>query len=247
MTTRVATIYFETLTLERSLYNGKFTLPAVKKGLAPVIVEIRDHTQGEKLPHVIGAGVVRRQIVGQEIAADLVKALGSGAPGMNPNCGPGIWLVRDFAPVLDERGIPQKDLDGRVVLEELSPEQKAQFFTEDRQAAEARQDAWIKALLDEADALWADPNPGKRIMIGPQHKAACIYAGRKREWLMDFKAGDRISCPFCQVAVPLGAAVCQNCHNVIDSVKYERLKASVGNQKLNAPGTPGGVPIQANV
>src|ERR1035437_3370539 len=104
MTTKVASIYFMPCRLERPLYGGLFTIPAVPKSTQPAILEVRDHTQWEKQPHILGGQKKPTTICGEQVAHDIVQHWTMGALGQTVDCGRGIWKVRKTLPDLNPNG-----------------------------------------------------------------------------------------------------------------------------------------------
>jgi hypothetical protein len=224
VTAKVASIYFEEKEVERPLYSGKFKFPAVAKGGKPFILTIPDHHQSERMPYSVGGGKIARLITGQEIAHDIVQMLAHNGLGMSPQCGPGIWQVREFEPICDEHGVPQKDFDGRVQLVELSAEVKARYFAEDQAEASARQIAWADYLVGQGDMMDADPQQKLGQFITPAMRLAAAWSGLTPTWNQKSKTGDSILCPYCGSSIRKAIAVCPICQNVVDSKKFEALK-----------------------
>lgn len=236
MKVRIASIYFEGRKLNRSQYGGMYEVPSVKKGENPFILEVPDKGQMDKLPHIIGGGHIRRVITGEEIAHDIVQHWAQNGMGMKPEVGPGIWQIREFLPVVNEHGIPQKDSDGRVMINEVSEEQKKEWFAEDLAFNIARQDRWIEHLIGEGDRMAL--NPKEIPYITSSMKAAVKYSGRQREWTLELKSGDRSVCSFCGMSIVSNVIICTHCHEVLDAKRYQankdRIAAAAGSGGVKA-------------
>ncbi len=225
MTKTVASIYYEERRAERTLYGGNYHMPAVPRGAKPALLQVTDKTQLERMPHIVGGGLIPRHIAGEEIANDIVKHWTEGVLGMTGNVGPGIWIVRDVIPILDENGIPVMDALKIVQTRPATEAEKAAMWAEDLAEAVAKQARWGEYNIQQGDALANDQNTKMRLLIGPTMKASCKYYGREREWMDELKDGDVKSCVFCFKSVDRRVLVCPHCQNVVDRAAYDKLTA----------------------
>jgi hypothetical protein len=223
MTRTVCSIYFEPRHLERPLYGGVFDAPAVPKNAKPFLLEVRDHNQLEKLPHIVGGGQFPRTILGEHIALDIVKHWSEGALGMTPECRPGVWIVRDVIVIADENGTPLKDAFNAVQTRPATPEEKDAMWQADLAENTMAQNRWADYLIGQGDTLDSDPNLAMKLNISNLMRSACKYRGRDRGWLQELKDGDAKTCPFCLKSLDIRAIVCQHCHNVVDQAGYAKL------------------------
>ncbi len=223
MTKQVASLYFQSCHLERTLYGGVFDAPAVAKNDKPFLITVRDHMQLEKLPHIVGGGQFPRTILGENIAADIVKHWSEGALGMTPECRPGVWTVRDVIVIADETGTPLKDAFGAVQTRPATPEEKEAMWQADLAENTMAQNRWADYLIGQGDVLDGDPNPAMKLLISKLMIAACKYRGRDRGWLQELKDFDAKTCPFCLKSLDVRAVVCQYCSNVVDQAAYAKL------------------------
>ncbi len=238
MTRTVATIYFRQCHLERTLYGGVFDAPAVAKGDKPFLLEVRDHNQLERLPHIVGGGQFPRTILGQDIAVDIKKHWSEGALGMTPECRPGVWVVRDVVVIADETGTPLKDAFGSVQTRPATPEEKETMWQEDLAENTMAQARWADYLVSRADTLFADPNPAMRILIDPTMRTAAKYRGREREWLDEARDLDAKNCQFCLKSLPIKAIKCMYCGEIVDREGYSKMSqqgSPVAKQPLPPP------------
>ncbi len=236
MTRIVASIYFEARHLERTLYGGVFDAPAVPKGGKPALLEVRDHNQLERLPHIVGGGQFPRTILGEHIAADIVKHWSEGALGMTPECRPGIWVVRDVIVIADETGTPLKDAFGAVQTRPATPEEKEAMWRADLAENSMAQARWADLLIGQGDRLDGDPNPAMKLLISNLMINACKWRGRDRGWLQELKDFDAKTCPFCLKSLDIRAIKCQYCDEVVDQAGYAKLTAK---PTLPPPAIPG--------
>lgn len=223
MTRTVASIYFEPRHLERSLYGGVFDAPAVPKNAKPFLLEVRDHNQLEKLPHIVGGGQFPRTILGQNIAEDIRKHWSEGALGMTPECRPGIWIVRDVIVIADESGTPLRDAFGAVQTRPATQEERDAMWQADLAENTMAQNRWADLLIGQGDTLANDPNPSMQLLISPLMRSALKYRGRDRAWEQELKDGDAKSCQFCMKSLDIRAIKCQFCGEVVDREAYAKL------------------------
>lgn len=237
MTKTIASLYFEERRLTRPLYGGNFYAPAVPKGAKPFLLEVRDHRQPEKQPHIVGGHIIPRTITGEEIAADIVLHWTSGALGMKGDVRPGIWVVRDTITQVDENGVPIKDVFGAVQYRPATDEEKAAMWAEDVAENTACQARWGEFKIAVGDSYAKDENSKMRLLIDPTMKAAAKYYGRDREWLDELKDGDTKTCQFCFKAIDARVLTCPNCREVVDRKGYD---AATAKPPVPPPLNPGG-------
>ena len=206
----IASIYPLEQTAERPLYQGFYHLPAVKKGEPPFLLPVNDKVQIERELYIAGHGEKRTSVPGEEIAPDILREWTTGAPGMSPFCGPGIWMVRDEV---------VEDGARRAATEQ----EKARMFAEDHEAAKQRQAAWLEYQIVEGDRLGDDPKTRKAVT--PLMKLSARYMGRERKWLEEMRDSDVRACPFCTKHIPAGAIKCPECGEIVDFEAYARLQA----------------------
>lgn len=220
----VASIFFDDTRVDRAIYGGQFVLPAVPRGAPPYILEIRDHIQMEDLPFISGGGRVPRVIAGEHIAADVVEHVAMLGRGMSVECGPGVWVVRDQVPLLDQDGAWIIDANNKPETRPATEAEKQAMFAEDHAFALRRQDSYCQLLIGQGDAYAV--NPKETILITPRMKKACIHAQRERDWLTDLKDGDVRLCPYCMKSIDSRAIKCPNCSEVVDVAKHAALIAA---------------------
>lgn len=225
MTKTVATIYYESRNLTRSLYGGNFHVPAVAKGGKPFLLEVRDHNQPEKQPHIVGGRIVPRTITGEEIAADIIQHWTTGVLGMTGDVRPGIWVVRDTIPMLEDNGTPIRDVYGIVQSRPATEAEKAAMWAEDLAENVACQARWGDFNILQGEVYATDTNTKMRLLINPTMKASATYYGREVEWSDELKHDDRKLCQFCGKSIARGIVKCQFCHEIVDRAAYDKLTA----------------------
>lgn len=227
MTKTIASINFEPLSADRAIYQGRFRVPAVKRGDKPFILTVKDHIQIETMPWFKGTFngkqiQEKRTITGEEIANDLINDWTRTHPDMNPQCCAGVWLVRESVALLDEKGEPQLDADGRQAMRPATAEEKQAMFAEDEAAAKQGMAALGQKWIQKGDIMAEDI---KQIPLIPNcSKTAARYYGRDRKWLHDLTDSDIQKCPFCTKLIPADAAKCFSCNEVVNRKRYDELK-----------------------
>lgn len=237
MTKTIASLYWEACHAERTLYGGNFHLPPVKRGDKPALLTVSDHVQLEKLPYLMGGGQKPVTIFGEEIAADIVTQWASNALGMTPECGPGIWVVRDTIPLTHPDGTLMIDAAKRAQFRQATEEEREAMWQEDLQNAVARQAKWGEFLIQQGDIYASDPAGKQVILITGVHRRAAIHYGREREWLHELKDGDRKYCQFCQKPIGTLVVKCPHCSEVVDRKRYDEL---TGKAPIAPPLKPAG-------
>lgn len=222
-TTKVATIYYEERYLSRPLFCGNFHAPAVPKGDKPFILEVRDHIQPERMPHIVGGRRIPVTIHGEEIARDIIQHWTTGVLGMTGDVHPGIWVVRETITLRDDSGTPVKDVYGAVQSRPATDEEKTAMWAEDLSENKAAQTRWAEFNIQQGDVLASDSNTKMRLMIGPTMKLSVKYQGRERDWCEEMKDDDVKACKFCFKSIDSRVVVCPECKNVVDPQRYAEL------------------------
>lgn len=228
MTKTIASIYYEDLSAERSIYGGRWKVSAIQKGAAPFLLEVKDHYQMETEPWFRGSFggkqlQVKKLVAGQEIAVDLLTQWTGSHPDCTPDCSPGLWIVRDVIYLSDENGKPILDGDGKQQFRPATAEEASRMFAEDLAAAVRRQAAWGEKAIQKGDMMAEDP---KRVQFIPDYcKASATYYGRDRAWLRALTDGDIKTCQFCAKVIASNVVKCPHCTEVVDPVRYAALKA----------------------
>jgi hypothetical protein len=245
-TCRIASVHFAPVTAKRNYRGQAYRIPAATLGGEPVVIEVRDLIQrdwGSML-----AGTNKRQehrwpVLGEEIAHCLVgewTGTTSVGPGMNPQCHPGIWVVRDRLPVTEttQKGI----IDGEVTYEErmvLDAENKTTFraatpgecaamWAEDLAAARSadRQYAeWCWRQGNHIVEIWrrgGEPVPRE---MPPVYKMAAKQYGLEAEWLKEAAASDSRQCPHCGALGSKHTFICAHCTQPTDLEKWAQFQA----------------------
>ncbi len=223
MIKKIASIYFDDVELDRDLYGGHYRIAAVPKGAEPTIIIIKDEVQRWQQPHIFQKAIKRDHISALSIALDCILHWTRNAPGMSPDCHPGIWLVRDEMPLLKENGLPETDADGKQQTRAATDEEKELMWAEDLAHARVADAAWAAFRIQQADAWYETPKD--RMFIGTNHRRAAQHYGKERAWLKTLQETDQKQCQFCKTHNQFDAVICANCHQIIDVVRYRQLKA----------------------
>ena len=208
----VARIFFDECIVERPIYGGFFRLPAVPRESPPFLILIHDHTQWEPQPFISGGKSIPRLVMGEHIARDIYEHTATMGMGMSVDCGPGIWVVRDSVPWVNEENIEQPS------WRPASDEEKQEMFNEDLTNAILRQQRYGQFLISQGDGY--DKNPKERILITNRMRAAVRYYDREREWLQTMKDGDLKLCAYCMKSIDARAIKCPSCNEIVDAAKH---------------------------
>lgn len=242
---QIASIYFSTVKASRPLYGGYYEIPAVpkeesdrKKAVLPAgvslgpggtfLLNIDQKIQRSQEPGPDGKRKVVQQylVTDREISTDILREWTRETVGMTPDCGPGMWIVRDEVPLLNDDGTPQFDQDRRALWRQATDEEKKEMWAEDFAKAKERDANWAQYLINDGDRLAEDPK--MRVLIGPLNKQACRAYGRDREWLEELKDGDTKVCDFCTKRIAVNAIKCPHCQEIVDPRRYAQKQAEFG-------------------
>lgn len=238
MTKKIASIYYyKSARITRDAYNGVFELQVVPKGAPPFILEVRDHYQMVESTFGAPKGIdgrprrTRETITGEAIAADLIshwtsgQHLGPVLGGSNPQCRPGIWIVRDTVPLCGEDGQPIVNADGAQEFRAATKEECDQMFKEDLRENEAVQRTWGQKQIDLGQGMSDDP---KKIPWIPEFcRIAAVYYGHNPFWLSRPADADVKQCPVCSKSISVRALKCPFCTEVVDPKAYALHRAEV--------------------
>ena len=225
MTSKVATIYFAPVKAER-LYGGPYEMPGVPLNGDPVILTVTDRVQIEQGPYQLGSNGKRSRrrhiVLGEVIARCIVGEWTEHGVGMNPQCRPGIWAVRERVPLLHLDGTPEIDADGISMWREATADERHQMWQQDLAAARLADKRYANLLFLQANAMAEEP---KLIpFIAPNARLAAKHYGYDAEWLKDDAALNVKSCQYCTKVIPAKAVKCPKCTEVVDVEAYAVLE-----------------------
>lgn len=149
-----------------------------------------------------------------QVADDLINSWAGGALGRNDSEGaiPAIWRSEGAKKVNGVWVIPQHEID---------------FHRQ-------QQDGVLNRLVQMARIFHqskVDPLPVMR-------DAAVFLKISGEEWQHEMTSDARFECPYCKAVNKNGAAVCQNCNNVINQVEFERIRAMIQRAENSLEGLP---------
>lgn len=149
-----------------------------------------------------------------QVADDLINSWSGGALGRHDNQGaiPAIWRSEGAKKINGVWVIPQEEIDFN------------------RQ----QQEGVLNNLVLMARFLFnnkQDPFPVMR-------KAAEFLKIEGEAWQHDMTSDARFNCPYCKAVNQRGAAVCQNCNNIIDQAQYERIRNLIQRSENAIEGLP---------
>lgn len=223
----IASIYFDDIKFDRERCGCRIRIPAVPNGGTPEMVAIANHQEWVQRLMAEGGGKETRTITAQELASDFINEVCLLGLWTSPECGPGVWIVRDQVMTGTEKR-PNPDGTGMIdvpAYREATKKEHEAMFAEDWEKAKLRQAAYADVLIMKADRFDADPNPENRRWISALMRKACKYAGRQRPWLPELSHQDVKHCQFCTKPVPAAAVKCHHCNEIINFEKYAELEA----------------------
>jgi hypothetical protein len=249
MTTKVASVHFWPLHADRAMFQPQthFFLKAVPYGGQPDIIEIKDQMQIEQGPHILSMDAKRRSqhnypIASMAVAQDVVGCW-SNKLGVTESQGPGVWVVRDRVPEVDDKGLQLVDFDKKGVFRPTTQKEFDAMFQEDLENARRRTMEYARWCVQEGNTLAAVP--AKIPLIPPEYREAARYLKSsgfltaELPWVMRTEQviQNIKECPLCTEVIPRKAIVCPKCQQVIDAAGLlafdERMKADAG-KKLKA-------------
>lgn len=199
-TIAVCSIYPLRVGIERPLLTpeNQFWLEPVdrlggEKDVQPFVLTVNEQYQLERLPIT---GIEHKVTIGaEEIANDLVIHATQMAPGMKPECRPGVWIPED----------------GKTwVNRELETNLQAQLN-------------WMDLQYNAGSQLALTPE-GKKA-ITRLMRVSAKYLGRNPEWILPTTAADVKECQWCTKMIPAKAVVCPSCNQIVDFERYAQLEA----------------------
>ncbi len=250
-TSRIASVHFAPVSVNRNYNSKPFQIPAIAFGAQPNILSVHDLIEKDWGSISNGPGGNRRQelrylVLGEEIARDLVGEWTEHGRGMNPECHPGIWMVRDRLPVMETD--PKTDVEsavldgfGKQTYRDPSPEEMARMWEEDLLNAR-------RADRLYAEWCWAD---GNRIaektkdyqLVPPNYKHAARHYGLDADWLRQAAAIDSRPCPHCGKLGPKQYFICQFCQQPVDMARWAEFQVQKESALKNAIRVPVVAPV----
>jgi hypothetical protein len=144
---------------------------------------------------------------------------------MNPQCHPGIWIVRDRLPILDEvTGASMRDADDKALWRPATDDERAEMWEMDLQFNRTAQEAYSLALFENANGI--DQDKRLRKFIPREAHLAARYYGWDAEWLRNNGvAVAPKTCIFCAKSIPGTAIKCPHCLEIVDIPAYAAQEA----------------------
>lgn len=239
MRATIASIHFAPVECDRTTFGfGFFRMPAVAPGAEPATIFISDKVQIEEGPYQWGQNGKRSKHkyphAGETIARDVVGHWTQNGLHMRPDCRPGIFLVRERIPLLQQSGAPVVDADGIPQWRDATDWEKSEMYTQDLADSRKADRAYASALYVKANAM-AD-NPKLIPLISEATKLGAKHYGLEAEWLKENAATDVKPCPMCTKIIARHAILCPFCHGVADLDKWAQSEV-IKNQALKGART----------
>lgn len=230
----IASVHFAPVFARRLYQGAPYEMDACTLGGEPVILELQDSVQRDEGAMSLGSGGKRQQlrylVLGEETAADLVGEWTLSGLGMNPDCRPGIWMVRERIAVMETD--PENPKQKKMVLDPLTQKQVFRQAT-----AEEKREMWEEDLAKnrEADRMyaewcWADGNrigdlKGGLLLVPKNYKLAAGQYGLDAEWMKQASSLNSHPCPHCDKLISRTAMMCKYCAQPVDLKKWAKWQA----------------------
>lgn len=257
-TTKVASIYFAPLYTRRGYRGAPYKLPAVPRGQDPAILECHDLIQRDWGPMIQGTN--KRQeyrwlVTGDEIARDIVGEWTGdtvGSHGMDPQCHPGIWIVRDRIAVTEQHGklvnsemtFEERqvlDAENKQVFRPATPTEMRDMWEEDLEAARAADRNYANWCWNRGNALYASQQRGE---VGVLKEVPLVFKlgarqyGLDAEWLKEASSVEMQACPHCEKTIGKTAMMCKFCSQPVDLRRWAQWQSKKDAALLDAQTAP---------
>jgi len=207
----IASIYPLTVGISRPRFipTGQFWIEGVPANCSadvirervknPVYKVIEDQYESNRAP--VSHMEIKEKFSAEEVGLDFLKHATQGSPGMSAGCHPGVWMCADPG----QGGEPGKATEAEI--------------TAGRQA----QSLFFADRMEFANSLATDPRSAKAITW--LMRVAAMGLGREPAWLNPPSDLDVTECPYCRKNVPVNAATCFGCGNVVNFELFAALEA----------------------
>lgn len=237
--TRIASVHFMAVTAHRNYRSAAYIIPVAEEIGNPNIIEVTQLIQREQGPY--GANKFREVrtnlITSDEIANDLVKEWTQSGIYMDDEARPGVWIVRDRLPVMDDvvdgNGVK---VGGRIRVE---PNMLGQMTAVFRDATEVeRASMWLEdfhmntqldarygdRLISKGLEIHSDPKKFAGTPISIPMKEAARFYKVDAPYLHQLTSVNTKTCPWCLSMVDGRAIICPVCTKTIDVLAKEQLE-----------------------
>lgn len=231
---QIASVHFAPLIAVRP-YAPAYEMPPLEElGKTPARLTIEDVIQTERGPYATSPFEGQRSfqehtITAYEIADDLIGWWSRLGMGMTGDCHPGVWLVRDRVPEMEDdgKGGERYRLNARkqTMFRPATHEERMAMWKEDY-AANVKADAkYGEYLIVKGDFIHGLPTDDPRRVpgISPPMRMACEFYGVRRRWTLEVTSHSTKHCTMCQEAVPGAAIVCPRCSWPLDMARYRHM------------------------
>lgn len=244
MTCKIASVHFMPVLAVRNYKGDPFMLGAIDKpGADPVIMDLDDMAQRDSQPY---NGQPRRMpitypVMGEEIARDLVQEWTERGLMMNNGCHPGIWVVRQHIPIINEEtGIAVLDVFGKQKFRPATPEETQQMWDEDLAAARTADLAYANECFIAGQKIAADVRTAH--LVAKAYKTAAIFYGMEANWSRLGATAMNTSCPHCGKPTSKLNFICASCSQPTDMERWAEFTAkkqaaldAVASRLMSAP------------
>jgi hypothetical protein len=246
---KIASIHFAPLKASRNYRSKPYEIPAVPLDEKPKILTIFPLIQRDEGPVLQGPGGGRRQklqypVTALEIAHCLVGEWTGGtvaALGMNPQCHPGVWVVRERVPVVEktQKIVDEElmtfeermviDAQGNQMFRDATPEEREAMWQEDLIANRAADRAYAEYCWNQGNHITSVKKNGSREpvpqVIPPTYKMGAKQYGLQADWLAEAAASDSLVCQNCGEPGSRTNFMCKKCGEPTDIERWASWKA----------------------
>jgi hypothetical protein len=216
---------------KRDKTSAVYDLKAVPMGGDPCIITISDMLQIERGPHLLSMNKQQRSvhtypIFAETIAKDIIHEWAFNGPGMTEGRRPGVWMVRDTLPELDENGNQLSDEEGRALRRPATEAEIKSMFEEDLRYNRMSDNAFAMHEVEEANAEAENPKLIK--FITERKRAAVVHLGIETPWVKLGSSLETKACQFCKSVIVKASIICRVCHQVVDYHAFAAEEAKRG-------------------
>jgi len=201
-----------------------------KPGANPVILELDDMAQRDSQPY---NGQPYRMpitypVMGEEIARDLVQEWTERGLMMSQGCHPGIWVVRQHIPIMNEdpqsgAAIAALDVFGKQKFRPATLEEIHQMWDEDLAAARAADLAYANECFIAGQKIASDVRTAH--LVPKTYKTAAIFYGMEANWSRLGATALNTSCPHCGKPTSKLNFICASCSQPTDLERWAEFTA----------------------
>lgn len=244
---KIASVHFWPMVAKRNYFPEGYQIAAYDPAVddEPQIVEVKSLIEAEDGPYGGNNERLKREslVDAMEIANCIIREWTTTGIYMSPSAHPGIWIVREYAPLRNGSGDYLFGLDKKQEYGEVSASDKAKFMSADMANAMERDEEYARALIDKALMIHAAPKEHAGTPISKPMRAAVkryipqdqwpefmykrnLEATKPCDYCKKKISSDSITCPFCQQIVDAKAFYARKLQDSEIEREYQQLIAA---------------------